>query len=105
MSVSMPEYPCPCECYLTCPQASRSWVLRSDWARLGALMAEAATGKRMEQVHEVLFFWIEDGRFTRVWSLEDTRGHMQQRGTLRDWVGPVMGHARTRRRTPQTPRT
>jgi predicted ester cyclase len=50
--------------------------------QLGPFMDQPATGKHMEKVHEVFFFWVEDGRFARVWSLEDTWDRMQQLGHL-----------------------
>jgi predicted ester cyclase len=46
----------------------------------GPFIGQPATGKRMEHVHEVIFFWVEEGRFARVWSLEDTWDRMQQLG-------------------------
>jgi predicted ester cyclase len=48
----------------------------------GVFMNQAATGKRMRNVHEVFFVRVADGRFTSVWSLEDTWGRMRQLGHL-----------------------
>ena len=44
----------------------------------GPFIGQPATGKRMDQVHEVFIFRIESDRLTDVWRLEDTWDRMQQ---------------------------
>jgi steroid delta-isomerase-like uncharacterized protein len=46
----------------------------------GPFVGQPASGKRMENVHEVFFFRVVDGRLTEYWSLEDTWDRMQQLG-------------------------
>jgi predicted ester cyclase len=46
----------------------------------GPFIGQPATGKHMEQVHEVFIFRVQDDRLTDVWSLEDTWDRMQQLG-------------------------
>ncbi len=46
----------------------------------GPFIGQPATGKRMDQVHEIFIFRVLDGRLSDVWSLEDTWDRMQQLG-------------------------
>jgi predicted ester cyclase len=49
---------------------------------LGPFMGQAATGKRIERIHEVIFFRVHEGRLTDAWALEDTWTRMEQLGLL-----------------------
>ena len=47
---------------------------------LGEWRGQAPTGRRFEDVDEVYFFGIEDGRIARAWGLEDTLSRLRQLG-------------------------
>ena len=49
---------------------------------LGPFMGQAATGKRMEGINEVILFRVREGRLTEAWALEDTWTRMEQLGLL-----------------------
>jgi predicted ester cyclase len=49
---------------------------------LGTFMGQAATGKRMERINEVIFFRVREGRLAEAWALEDTWTRMEQLGLL-----------------------
>jgi predicted ester cyclase len=38
------------------------------------------TGRRFEQVDEVYFFRVQDGKITEAWGIEDTAGRLRQLG-------------------------
>ena len=46
----------------------------------GAWLGHAATGRRFEDVAEVYFFRVVDGRIVRAWGLEDTHTRLRQLG-------------------------
>ena len=46
----------------------------------GAWLGRPATGRRFEDVDEVYFFRLSDGRIVEMWGLEDTADRMRQLG-------------------------
>lgn len=46
----------------------------------GGWQGQPATGRRFENVNEVYFFRLRDGKIVHVWSLEDNLTRMQQLG-------------------------
>lgn len=46
----------------------------------GPWLGHAATGRRFEDVAEVYFFRVVDGRIAGAWGLEDTAGRLRQLG-------------------------
>jgi predicted ester cyclase len=53
---------------------------RCSATHLGEWRGEAPTGRRFEDVDEVYFFRIEDGRIAHAWGLEDTQSRIRQLG-------------------------
>lgn len=49
---------------------------------LGEWMGYPATGRRFEQVDEVYFFRVVDGRIVHAWGIEDTLGRLAQLGLV-----------------------
>ena len=49
---------------------------------LGPFMDQAATGKRMERINEVIFFRVREGRLAEAWALEDTWTRRERLGLL-----------------------
>jgi predicted ester cyclase len=47
---------------------------------VGNWLGHAPTGRRFEDVAEVYFFRVVDGRIVRVWGLEDTHERLRQLG-------------------------
>jgi len=47
---------------------------------LGAWRGHAPSGRRFEDVDEVYFFRVRDGRIARAWGLEDTLSRIRQLG-------------------------
>jgi predicted ester cyclase len=47
---------------------------------LGDWRGHAPTGRRFENVDEVYFFWVADGRITGGWGIEDTLDRLSQLG-------------------------
>ena len=47
---------------------------------VGAWLGHPATGRRFEDVAEVCFFRVADGRIVRAWGLEDTLERLRQLG-------------------------
>jgi predicted ester cyclase len=47
---------------------------------LGEWRGQAPTGRRFQDVDEVYFFRIRDGRIARAWGLEDTLSRIRQLG-------------------------
>jgi predicted ester cyclase len=47
---------------------------------LGEWRGQAPTGRRFEDVDEVYFFGVRDGRIARAWGLEDTLSRIRQLG-------------------------
>lgn len=50
----------------------------------GTWLGHAATGRRFENVAEVYFFRVTDGRISRAWGLEDTADRLRQLGLDRE---------------------
>jgi predicted ester cyclase len=49
---------------------------------VGTWLGHAPTGRRFEDVAEVYFFQVVDGRITRAWGLEDTLERLRQLGLV-----------------------
>jgi predicted ester cyclase len=53
---------------------------RCSATHLGPWRGHAATGRRFEDVDEVYFFQIADGRISSAWGIEDTLDRLRQLG-------------------------
>lgn len=53
---------------------------RCSATHLGEWRGQPATGRRFENVDEVYFYRLEDGRIARMWGLEDTLSRLRQLG-------------------------
>jgi predicted ester cyclase len=53
---------------------------RCSGTNLGPWRGREPTGKRMEEIDEVYFFAVVDGRITEAWGLEDTATRVKQLG-------------------------
>ena len=53
---------------------------RCSATHLGPWRGHAATGRRFEDVDEVYFFRIADGRISSAWGIEDTLDRLRQLG-------------------------
>lgn len=51
---------------------------RCSATQLGEWRGQRATGRRFEDVDEVYFYRLEDGRIARMWGLEDTLSRLRQ---------------------------
>jgi predicted ester cyclase len=53
---------------------------RCSGTNLGPWRGGEPTGKRMQEIDEVYFFTVVDGRITEAWGLEDTAKRVKQLG-------------------------
>jgi predicted ester cyclase len=57
---------------------------RSGWRRsathLGAWLGHPPTGRRFEDIDEVYFFRLSEGRIVEMWGIEDTAERLHQLG-------------------------
>lgn len=57
---------------------------RCSATNLGPWRGNPPTGRRFEDVDEVYFFHLEDGRIAEMWGLEDTHDRLRQLGLSGD---------------------
>jgi predicted ester cyclase len=53
---------------------------RCSGTHLGTWLGHQPTGRRFENVDEVYFFRVEDGRIASAWGIEDTPARLRQLG-------------------------
>jgi predicted ester cyclase len=53
---------------------------RCSGTNLGPWRGQEPTGRRMEEIDEVYFFTVVDGRITEAWGIEDTAKRLKQLG-------------------------